>query len=315
MRPSLTAGLSRAVLAPLRAVGLLAAVSAAVFAATELLPGDAADAVGAGRASAAQLAELRAERGLDRPGWERWAGWAWALLHGDAGRSLLSGRPVVDVVGGRLPATAVLAGPAFVLTALLVLLGCALAGRRALRRPGDAGGGLATAFTAVPQVVVAAALAALLSGVLGWVPPVSLLPAGGGPPDPSIVLLPVLTLALPSAAFGVALLGGAVADALRRPYVTDALIRGVPAGRILRRHVLPVLAAPALRVLAVVVGGLTAGSALVETVFGYAGAGELLVSSVAARDTPVVQLLALGSAAAVLAVLLLADLVPVRRPS
>ncbi|MBB5781616.1 ABC transporter permease [Nonomuraea jabiensis] len=297
----------------LRVVILLVAISAAVFAATELLPGDAADTAGGGRASAAQLAELRAEHGLDRPAWERWGRWAWALAHGDPGRSLLTGRSVADLVALRLPATAVLAGSAFALTVLLTLLGCALAGRRALRRPGDIGGGLATALTAVPQVVVAAGLAALLSGVLGWVPPVSLLPPGGSPlADPVILVLPVLTLALPSAAYGVALLGGAVADALRAPHVADALIRGVPTGRILRRQVLPVLAGPALRVLAVVAGGFTAGSALVETVFGYAGAGELLVSSVAARDTPVVQLLGLGSAAVVLAVLLLADLAPGR---
>ncbi|MGI5159104.1 ABC transporter permease [Microbispora sp. CA-102843] len=299
-------GLVRAVA---RAAVLLTAASALVFAITELLPGDAADALGGGRISAAQLAALRTEQGLDRPAWQRWAVWVWGLLHGDAGRSLLTGRPVADLVGQRLQATLVLMTAALAATVPLILLGCAVVGRRVLRRPGTSPGGLAAGLTAIPQVVVAAGLAALLSGVLGWVPPVSLLPAGGNPLiEPAILVLPVLTLALPSAAFAVALLSGAVADALRAPHVADARIRGVPTFRILVRQVVPVLAAPAWRVLAAVVGGLTAGTALVETVFGYAGVGELLVGSVASRDTPVVQLIGVGSGAAVLALLLVADL-------
>ncbi|MEU0934967.1 ABC transporter permease [Embleya sp. NPDC005971] len=294
----------------LRVAVLLSAVSATVFAACDALPGDAADTLGGGRVGSAGLDELRAQRGLTDPLWLRWLHSIADLAGRDGGHSLLTGRPVYAVIGERLPATLVSAGLALAGAALMCLIGCLLAGRRAVRRPHTGPSGVATALAAVPQPVVAAGLTALFAGGLALLPPVSLLPPGGNPlTEPRILILPVLTIALPTAAFGTALLAGAVADALSTPHAVDARLRGVPAGRILRRHVAPALAVPALRVLAVAVSATTAGTALAESTFGYAGAGELLVTAVATRDTPVVHALAVGSAIVVLGILLIADLI------
>jgi peptide/nickel transport system permease protein len=79
--------------------------------------------------------------------------------------------------------------------------------------------------------------------------------------------------------------------------------------RLAARHLLPFVLAPATRVLAVVAGALIAATTVVETLFGYAGLGELLVAAIATRDVPVVQCVALLAAAVVLAGLLVADLV------
>ncbi|MFF7245808.1 ABC transporter permease [Embleya sp. NPDC008237] len=294
----------------LRAALLLLAVSATVFAAGEALPGDAADTLGGGRVTPTGLDELRARRGLTDPEWLRWLHTVGDLAGRDGGHSLLTGRPVYRVIGERLPATLILAGLSLACAAFGCLVGCLLTGRRALRRPHTGPSGVATALAAVPQPVVAAGLTALLTGGLALLPPVSLLPPGGNPlTEPRILILPVLTIALPTAAFATALLGGAVADALLAPHAVDARLRGVPPGRILRRHVAPALTVPALRVLAVAVSATTAGTALAESTFGYAGAGELLVTAVATRDTPVVHLLAVGSAVVVSGILLVADLV------
>ncbi|ODA70241.1 ABC transporter permease subunit [Streptomyces sp. AVP053U2] len=137
----------------------------------------------------------------------------------------------------------------------------------------------------------------------------SLLPPGGSLlADPRLLVLPALTLALPSAAFATALLRGALGDALRRPHVADARLRGLPAPLVLHRHVLPFLYAPALQVTALLTGGLVAGTALAETLFGYPGTGQLLVSAVAVRDVPVIQAAALLPALVLLLGMLLADL-------
>ncbi|TDC56011.1 ABC transporter permease [Actinomadura sp. KC345] len=293
-----------------RPAAALFLVSVAVFGATELLPSDAAQARSGGRASAAQEAALRAELGLDRPAWKRYGSWAGGLLRGDAGRSLVTGRPVSAIVAERLPATLALAGGALAVAVPLLLVLAWLAGTAAHHGSRAAGpvGGLITGVAAVPQIVVAAALAVVFSGLLRLLPPVSLLPAAGSPLDaPEILVLPALALAVPAAAYGAVLLGGGVADTLHRPHVTAAVARGVPRGRVAVRHVLPHLAAPAARVLALVAGGLLASTAVVETVFGYAGLGELLVGSVGTRDTPVVQAVAMLAAATVLGGLLLAD--------
>jgi len=126
------------------------------------------------------------------------------------------------------------------------------------------------------------------------------------PPD--LLVLPVLTLALPSAAYAAGQLAGAVADAAGRPFVRDAVLRSVPASAVATRYVAPLVLAPALRVLAVTAGALVAGSALVEALFGLSGLGELLVGAVRARDVPVVLAVAMLSAAVVVAGLLVADL-------
>ncbi|MFC9086802.1 ABC transporter permease subunit [Nocardiopsis dassonvillei] len=295
-------------LASARALLLLAAVSAAVFAATELLPGDAAQLRAVPGAQQEEVERLREELGLDAPAWQRYAAWAGSLATGDLGVSLVNGRPVADALLQRLPATLALVGGALLLAAPAMLALGWWAG--AARRGGGAPTALLTGGAALPSAVVASGLAALLSGALGLVPPVSLLPPGRPPTEsPELLVLPVLSLALPTALFGASLLSGAVADALRRPHVADSRRRGSPAWRVAAVDVLPFLLAPLTRVLAVSAGGLVAAATVVETLFGYPGLGSLLVASLASRDLPVVQATAVLAAAVVLAGLLVADAV------
>ncbi|MFF5158148.1 ABC transporter permease [Streptomyces sp. NPDC000348] len=287
-----------------RAAALAVAATAVVFTATELLPGDAGELRTAGRASEEDVAAQRERLGLDRPAAVRYLDWLYGLLRGDPGRSLAGGRPVATLFAERLPATAVLVAVALAATVLLTAAALTVTYLR-----GGRGGSAATGLAAVPQPVHAAVLGAVLAGPLGWLPPVSLLPPGGSPlADPRLLVLPALTLALPSAAFATALLRGVLADTLRRPHVADARLRGLPAPRVLHRHVLPFLSAPALQVTALLAGGLVAGTALVETLFGYPGTGQLLVSAVAVRDVPVIQAAALLPAGVLLLGMLLADL-------
>ncbi|MFJ8187981.1 ABC transporter permease [Streptomyces sp. NPDC096105] len=287
-----------------RAAALAVAATAVVFTATELLPGDAGELRTAGRASDEDVAAERERLGLDRPAAVRYLDWLYGLVRGDLGRSLAGGKPVATLFAERLPATAVLVVAALAVTVLLTATALTVAYLR-----GGRGGSAATGLAAVPQPVHAAVLGAVLAGLLGWLPPVSLLPPGGSPlADPRLLVLPALTLALPSAAFATVLLRGALADTLRRPHVADARLRGLPAPLVLHRHVLPFLYAPALQVTALLTGGLVAGTALAETLFGYPGTGQLLVSAVAVRDVPVIQAAALLPAAVLLLGMLLADL-------
>jgi peptide/nickel transport system permease protein len=227
-------------------------------------------------------------------------------VRGDAGVSLLSDRPVTELIGQRLPATAALAVAALAVTVPAML---ALAWLAATASPlGRGVSAVVTVVAAVPQVVVAAGLTALLAGALALVPPVSLLPVGGVQ-TVKVLVLPALALAVPSAAWGAVLLRGVVVDTLARPHVRDAEMRGVPRWRVAVAEAGPFLLAPAARITAVVAGGLVAATALVETLFGYAGLGELLTGAVANRDTPVVQAVAMLAAAVVVVGLSAADLV------
>lgn len=283
--------------AVLRAAGVLAGTAVVVFAATATLPADAIAVRAGGRVDPAELDGLRAAAGLDRPLPERFLRWAGGLLTGDPGRSLVNGREVAEVVAERAGTTAVLVLASL---AVAVPVAAALAHRR--------GAALAAVGSAVPPVVSAIGLATLLAGVLHWVPPVSFLPVGAPAwTRPDLLVLPVLALALPTGAYAAGQLRGAIEDVTVRPFVHDAVLRGVPGHVVALRYVGPFVAAPALRVLAATAGGLIAGSTIVETLFGIAGLGELLVGAVATRDVPVVSAVALLAAVVVVTGTLLAD--------
>ena len=109
---------------------MLAVVSVVVFAATEILPGDAATAILGRDASPDAVAAMRHELGLDRPVIEQYLSWVGGLLHGDLGRSLTSDLPVSELIGSRIVNTLILAVVAsLVMIPLAVALGV-IAGRR-----------------------------------------------------------------------------------------------------------------------------------------------------------------------------------------
>ncbi|MBB6349961.1 ABC transporter permease [Nonomuraea muscovyensis] len=290
-----------------RGLTLLAAASVMIFLAAEALPGDAAEVRFGGRATPEQVAQIREAGGLDRPPHARYLDWLAGTLAGRPGHSYVTGRPVADLISERAPVTLLLAGAALALAcpAMPALAWLAVRGPRRLRPVITV---LVVGGAALPQVVVAAGLVALLSAAWGLVPPVSLLPAGAAPwQHPHLLVLPVLTLALPSAAYGAALLRGVFADVAALPFVRDAELRGLSSLAVLLRYVLPMSAAPLARLLAVISGGLVAGTAVAETLFGLAGLGELLVTAVGVRDIPVVQAVALLATAVVVCGLLAAD--------
>lgn len=194
---------------------LLVVLSAALFAATAVLPGDAVSAVAGMDASAAQRAEVRAELGLDRPAAERYADWVAGAVRGDLGRGFVGERPVTDVLATRLPNSLLLAGLTLAVTAPLA----ALLGLWTGLRGGGADRFVSTAaqvLAAVPEFVIAALLVAVLSVWLELLPRVSVIPLGGTPLDvPQALILPVLTLSAVGFAVATRLLRVSVADAVR----------------------------------------------------------------------------------------------------
>ncbi|MDB1087490.1 ABC transporter permease [Streptomyces sp. ACA25] len=297
----------------LRWSAVLFVVCVVVFAVTSLLPGDAATAVAGAQADPERLARLRAEAGLDRPAWQRFADWLGGLARGDLGQSLVDGRPVGALLRDRLAASLLIAVPSWVLALLLGTTAAVLIAQAPAARRSRAGAAVAAAAAAVPDTALVVLLVMLLSVALGWLPAVSLVPVGGSGWDrPEILLLPVIALTLPAAAWTTRMLMGPAADIFRRRFVRDALLRGVPPARCVRRHVLPHLAAPLGQAAAVLAGALLAGTAVVESLLGYPGLGQQLATSVAARDVPVVQGTALLLAAVVLTAVTGADALAAR---
>ena len=275
-----------------------------VFVITNLLPGDAAVIAAGQQASPERIASLRAALRLDDPVWLRFGGWLSGAVRGDFGRSLLDGGPVAPVLWSRLGTTLYLAVPAW---CLALVFGTALA--IVLR---SAGAAALTVIAGLPEVVLAGGLVVVFATWLGWFPSVSLVPVGGTPADrPEVLVLPILALALPATAWLARLLRGPVADVMARPFVADAVLRGVPGGVVAFRHVLPHLVPPLAQAAAVLAGGVLTATSVIEAVFAFPGLGQLLASAVSTRDTPVIQAVAAVVIAVVLVGVLVADAVGV----
>jgi peptide/nickel transport system permease protein len=294
---------------------VLALVTCLVFLLFELLPGDAAVTVlSRGGASGAlppeQLAALRHELGLDRPAAERFGSWIGGLATGDLGTSLLSRRPVAEVLGSRIGNSLVLAAlTVAVLLPLAVTLGL-WAGARPGGRVDRVTSTAAVAVDAVPTFVVGVVLIAVVA--LGWrlLPAVSLVPAGTSPlARPEILILPVITLLAGLVPHPVRLIRARTAELVDSEFVRTAAVHGVGRFRLLTRHVAPAAVAAALQPVAGSVTGLVGGVAVVETVFAYPGLAQELIGAVAQRDFPVVAAAALLMAVFGVTVYLVADVV------
>jgi peptide/nickel transport system permease protein len=286
---------------------LLVLLSAVVFVGVDLLPGDPVTAR-LGAQGPDVVAEARARLGLDRPLAERYVDWLAGLVHGDLGVSA-SGRPVAAMLSERLGNSVLLAGLAIVvLVPVSLLLGVTAGVRRGRVSDRAISVGLLLVVS-IPEFVVAGALVLVFAAGLGWLPAVSLVPAGTHPLSvPEVLVLPVVSLALLAVGYAGRVIRAATAAAVRVPHVEFLRLNGIPPGVVLRTAVLPAVLPVAVQVWLTSAVGLVGGAVLVERVFNYPGVGDLLVTAVRTGDLPVVQALAMILGAAMLLALLVADL-------
>ena len=287
-------------------------VSLLVFAATQVLPGNTADAILGRSATAEQKAIYTKQLGLDKPLWEQYWSWFSGVLHGDLGRSVANQQTVSSFISARLSNSLILAGATLLfLIPISVVLG-AWAGVRRGRAPDHAISGISLGLIALPEFVTGSIFAAVLGVSLALVPPTSIIPIGDSPlSQPSLLVLPVLTLCLAGCAYIVRMLRAGVIESMSSDYVQAARLNGINERRVIFRHALRNSLAPTVQVVALTVQWLIGGIVVVETVFSYPGLGAGLVGAVTGRDIPVVQSVTLILAVVYIVINLVADLVVV----
>ena len=304
-------------------------VAVVVFVLLRVAPGDPVAMMIAPGASATDIAALRARYGLDGSMLLQFGIWLKALVGGDFGTSITFRRNVLELIGGRLPATLELAVSAL---ALALALGGALAilGTLSRRRLGETAiDGVTGLFLAIPDFVWALALVLLL-GVAVPVFPLT------GRIDPSLgtafhtpfylseslltgrwttardvaahLVMPVLALALPLAAVVARVLKGALAEAMVQDYVLLARVKGMTDLRLVVREALRNAVGPTLALTGVQFTFLLGGTVIVERIFAYPGIGNMAIEAVINRDFPLIQGLVLVFGALFILVNLLVDL-------
>ncbi|MFT4122244.1 MAG: ABC transporter permease [Microbacteriaceae bacterium] len=284
----------------------LVGLSILLFLVLQLMPGSVARSMLGITATPAQIAAVDARYGFDQPIPVQYLRWAGNLLHGDLGQSLVYQKPVLSVIAAALPVTLELAVYTVLLSAVVTV---ALASLAALRRDG-AIDHLVRAIPllgiGMPSFWVGAMMLYLFAVVL------RLFPIGGYQANPVGVLrslfLPALTLTVAVTAILVRSLRLAIIEVLDSDYVLRARAGGVRGHRLLLGHVLPAAAIPTLTVLGLVFGTLLGGTLVVEQVFALPGIGSLMVTAFNHHDVFLVMGIAMITAALVLAVNVVIDL-------
>ncbi|MEH3154431.1 MAG: ABC transporter permease [Gordonia paraffinivorans] len=291
----------------LQAVAVLWAAFTVSFIVLFLLPSDpvslAAESNGAGTpVDATAIAEMQARYGLDKPVWEQYWTALTNALHGDLGSSITTGRSVVSAIGDAVPSTLALAGTALVIA---IVGGGGLAFLAVYTRVRW----LRTALLSLPPLGAAVPtfwVGLILLQVFSFGLPV--FPAFGDR-TPASVVLPAITLAIPTGAVIAQVFATSLLSTWREPFVEVAATKGASRWYVHTRHVFRIATVPALTIAGVLVGELLAGSVVVETVFARAGVGRLTQTSVLAQDIPVVQGIVVLTALVFVVVTLAVDLV------
>mgnify|MGYP001015743444 CR=1 FL=1 len=287
-----------------QAAGILLGVAVITFLLLHYLPADPAALIAGRSASAANIANVRHQLGLDLSPLAQFWNYLLGLTRGDLGRSYIQRTDVAALILARIPATLLLmlAG-----IACEVALGLAAGVLAAVYRNGVADRVvmmLAFVGVSAPQFLVALLLLYVFAGMLGWFPM-----SGFG--TPAHIVLPALTLGLLGAGWYARMVRSAMIEVLSQDYVRTARAKGLSAARVILRHALPNAIGPIASVIAINLAYLIAGVVVVEVVFVYPGIGQTMVDAVRNRDVPVVQACALIFAANYIILNLVADLVSI----
>jgi len=300
----------------LQAVPLLLGVVVVNFLLIALAPGDpVATLLGEYPAPPEYVARLRQEFGLDRPIPVRLALYAWNVARGNLGFSFAYRLPVATLVAERLGNTFLLMATAI---ALAALVGVAL-GVAAARRPGSlldaASTGVSLAGYSIPDFWLAQLLVLLFAVALGWLPAQGIRSVREEYTGLAAALdvgrhliLPALALSFRYMALIARLTRASMLEAMSQDFILAARARGLPERLVLVQHGLRNAALPVVTVIGYNLAFVLAGSALVETVFGWPGVGRLLYDAILQRDTPVLLGILLMVSATVVAVNLAVDL-------
>jgi peptide/nickel transport system permease protein len=265
------------------AIPVVIGITLIAFLLIHLTPGDPAKVILFGsNAGPQQIATLRHQLGLDQPLWRQYLDFLWQLLHGNLGTSYLTQNTVAHELLSRAPSTLILTGAAMLVA---IVIGVPL-GMVAGVWPGSPIDKIARAISflgvAVPYFFLALLLVLLFSVHLGWLPAIDDGTALG-------LLIPAFSLGWGYAAILTRLIRGRVIEELQSEYVKSARARGVGEWRVLLGHVLRNTSTPVITTIGLQFGNILTGAAITEVIFGRAGLGSFLATSITSKNIPVVQ--------------------------
>jgi peptide/nickel transport system permease protein len=274
----------------LGALPVLLIVSLITFSMIHLIPGDPAVAIAGMSATPEQIANIRRDQGLDQPLLSQLWDWYANLLHGDLGRSLLLGQPVVQATMLRLPVTLALSAYALVLTLLLGLTSGIVAALRQNTSIDRAAMVLAMLGISMPSFYLGLLMIIVFAVHPHWLPSGGYIALSDHPLGwLATSTLPAISLALLLAGLLARITRSTMLEILRQDYVRTARAKGLPGWTVVMKHELANALIPITTVVGIIVSLLISGSVVVETLFSIPGISQLLTQAVLSRGYPMVH--------------------------
>jgi ABC-type dipeptide/oligopeptide/nickel transport system permease component len=265
------------------AVPVMLGITFVAFILIHLVPGSPAKVILYGsQATPQQIAQLTNQLGLNQPLWEQYGRFLGNLLHGDLGTSYLTQTTVAHELLSRTPSTLILTGSAMLVA---IVVGVPL-GVLAGSQPGSildrAARWVSFLGVAIPYFFLALVLVLVLSVRLRWFPSIDNGTFGA-------LVLPAISLGWGYAAILTRLVRGRIIEEYRSEYVRSAKARGCGEWRVLLRHTLRNSSIPAITTIGLQFGNILTGAAVTEVIFGRAGLGSYLATSITSKNIPVVH--------------------------
>ncbi|WEX11275.1 ABC transporter permease [Chelativorans sp. AA-79] len=251
-----------------------------------------------------RLEAIREAAGLDRPFLVQFGNYIWNVLHGDFGNSLTSGRSVGRTIAAAAPVSIQLGTMAILLTALVAIPLGLVAGLRQNTAIDYTILGSALFLWAIPAYVAGPILMVLLILVM----PGGTISYGWGGLFDARVILPLIVLSFHPIALIVRQTRSAVIEVLSEDFVRTARAKGLPARKIVTRHILRPILTPVLTQLGLIMITLVNGAVFVELVFGLPGLGRLAIQALLNSDYPIILAVTLIASMLVMVSNLLVDL-------
>jgi peptide/nickel transport system permease protein len=260
----------------------LLGVTVIVVLLVQMLPGDPARVIAGLQASPQEVERIRAALGLNQPVFMQYWLFLQRLLQGNLGESARTGRPVLQEILFRLPATITLAAAGTLIGSVIgVFAGVVAAIRRSTKVD------YLVSFASVIGVSIPVYWLGMML-IIVFAVNLRVLPASGAD-EPAAIVLPAVTLGAFSMALVARMTRGSMLEVLEQDYVRTARAKGVRERMVIFKHALRNAFIPVLTVIGLQFGSLLGGAVLTESVFGWPGIGRLLVESIFSRDFPIVQ--------------------------
>lgn len=271
-------------------IPMLLGISILLFVIIQLPPGGPADIyAGSPTATAADLAQMTENLGLNDPLPVQYLKWLRGVVTGDWGNSYKDGRPVTQAIAARLPATLTL-----MLTSLAVALVVSIpvgiyTATRASRPMRYTVNAITVLGISVPTFWTGLMVIMVFAVWLGWLPASGRGKSGDFWDQVHHLIAPALVLGFVSVATFTRYIHARMTEVIQADYIRTARAKGLPEGRITIRHAFRNAVIPLITLLGLELPRLLSGAVVTEVVFAWPGIGRLITESILGRDYPVLM--------------------------